>query len=103
MICRGAWVCPDCGGQIKFRGKVKRILRTKGGAVEWIEIRRVVCEECGKIHRELPDCLFPHKHYAAEIIRGVSDGTITADNLDYEDRPCEATMERWKKEFRRKK
>ena len=38
-------------------------------------IRRLKCSNCGRLHRELPDCLVPYKHYASEVISGVLDGS----------------------------
>ena len=96
MVTNDESTCPECGGTLKQRGHVKRIVRTKGGNTHWIKIRRLVCNECGKEHRELPDCLLPYKHYEAEIIKGVISGIITSDDLDYEDYPCEMTMKRWR-------
>lgn len=34
-------------------------------------IRRLHCEECDRIHHELPDCLVPFKRYEAEVIESV--------------------------------
>lgn len=48
------------------------------------------------MHSELPDYIFPHKHYEVEIIQGVLDGYITSDTLGYENYPCAETMEIWK-------
>ena len=58
-------------------------------------IRRLKCSNCGKLHRELPDCLVPYKHYASEEISGVLDGVISPDDEDSADYPCEMTMRRW--------
>lgn len=95
MIINNESTCPKCAGHLKPIGKVKRIIRTKGGDKHWIKIRLLVCIKCGKTHRELPNYLFPYKHYEASIIEGVLDGTITYYDLDYEDYPCEITMKRW--------
>ena len=58
-------------------------------------IRRLKCSSCGKLHRELPDCLVPYKHYASEVISGVLDGIVTPEDDDSADYPCEMTMLRW--------
>ena len=58
-------------------------------------IRRLKCQKCGTLHRELPDILVPHKHYAAEVVSGVLDGFITSDDEDCADYPCSTTMHRW--------
>lgn len=87
--------CSFCGGTLKLYDKVSRIVRKKGGIKDWIEIRRLRCVDCRKIQRELPDYIFPYKHYHGSIINGVLNGDITPDDIDYEDYPCEMTMRRW--------
>lgn len=88
--------CPICGGELKYYDLVKRIVRTKNGFARKVIIRRLKCRKCGKVHRELPDFLFPYKQYDADIIKGVIEGLITSETLGYEDYPCEMTMKRWK-------
>ena len=87
--------CKRCGGDLRYYDSVRRMIRTKGGHKCWIKVQRLKCDDCRKIHRELPDYIFPYKHYDAETIRGVLDGTITSDTLGYEDYPCEMTIKRW--------
>lgn len=87
--------CPKCGGQLKHYDRVRRIVRTTGGLITWTKIRRMICSTCGAIHREIPNYIFPYKHYESRIIRGVILGDISPCDLDYEDYPCEATMIRW--------
>lgn len=87
--------CGECGAQLKHRDFVKRIKKTKGGTTSWISVERLICEGCGKIHRQLPKDLLPYKHYDASIIKGVVSGKITPEHIDYEDYPCEMTMIRW--------
>jgi uncharacterized Zn finger protein len=96
MINNNESTCPDCGGYLKYYDKVKRIVRTKGRISKYIEIRRLRCVECGEIHRELPDDIYPYKQYEAEIIRGVLEELIIPDTIGFEDYPCEMTMIRWK-------
>lgn len=95
MIRGNTTNCPNCGGVLKYYDRVKRIIRTKGGGKTFLYLRRFRCEECNKLHRELPDSIFEHKHYDSEIICGVIEGLITPDTIGYEDYPCEATMNRW--------
>lgn len=40
--------------------------------------------------------VLPHKHYEADIIEGVVDGTINEENLCNKNYPCESTMRRWR-------
>lgn len=95
MVIGNVSNCPDCGGELKHYDKVKRIIRTKGRAAEYIDIQRVRCVNYGKTHRELPRSMIPYKQYSSELIKGVLDGYITPETLGYEDYPCEATMARW--------
>ena len=96
MIRHNKLICPYCGGNLKYYDSVSRIVRTKNGATQWITIRRLRCPLCGSIHRELPEFLFPNKHYEAEVIRGVLEGIITQNTLGFEDYPCEIMMKRWR-------
>ena len=95
MVSSGETICPNCNGKLKYFDGVKRIVRTKSRRTEWIELRRLRCVECGALHRELPEELYPYKQYEAEVIQGVIEGIITCETLGYEDYPCEMTMIRW--------
>lgn len=90
-------ICLGCGGELKHRDYVKRIIKSDGGKIKWIIIPRLICCKCGKVHRQLPNSLKPFKHYNAHIIYGVINGSITSNDIKYEDYPCEMTMSRWKK------
>lgn len=96
MVLKNVLECPECQGTLKYYDNANRVLRTKGRVTNNIKIRRLRCSNCGKIHRELPDYIFPYKQYEAEIIRGVLEGFITSETIGYEDYPCEMTMIRWK-------
>ena len=89
--------CKVCGGELKHRDYVKRIVKTKGGEKEFIDVERMICKNCGRICRILPKNLSPFKHYENDVIEGVREGLITPDTLGYENFPSEMTMERWKK------
>lgn len=95
MVPEGVPICPKCEGKLRYFDTVKRIVRTKALATEWIDIRRLRCTVCGSVHRELPEDVFPYKQYEAEIIVGVLEGLITCETLGFEDYPCEMTMVRW--------
>lgn len=96
MIRSSKTLCPKCGGKVVYYDSVKRIVRGKYGKKRNVRIRRMKCSKCNSIHRELPDFLFPYKHYEADIIIGVIEGLITCDILWFEDYPCEATMLQWR-------
>lgn len=88
--------CPICNhDSLEYRDSRSRIRKKEGGIKEHLHIRRFKCSCCGTLHNELPDCLVPHKHYDAETISGCIDGVVTADDLDSEDYPCVATLQRW--------
>lgn len=93
--------CKRCGGELKHRDYVKRIVKTKGGEKTFIQIERMICKSCGSIFRILPEGLEPFKHYEKEVINGVIEGLITTDTLGYENFPTELTMERWKKSHKK--
>lgn len=95
MVSNNESTCPNCSGELKYYDKVDRIIRSKRRNTKWITIRRMRCQVCGGLHRELPNDIFPYKQYEAEIIRGVLEGFITPETIDYEDYPCEMTMIRW--------
>ena len=96
MINNNQSNCPQCGGQLKYYDSVKRIVRTKNCMANKIIIKRLKCINCGRVHREIPDCVLPYKQYEADIIFGVIEGLITSDTLGFEDYPCEMTMLRWR-------
>jgi hypothetical protein len=43
----------------------------------------------------IPAFMVPFKHYSAEVISGVIDEVVTADDEDSENHPSEWTMRRW--------
>lgn len=87
--------CPSCGGRLCYRDCRKRIMRHEGGGKDWLLIRRFRCKKCHHYHNELPDCVLPYKHYETEVISGVLDGIVTADDADSENYPSLTTMQRW--------
>jgi hypothetical protein len=95
MVTDGMSNCPTCGGSLKHYDRVKRFIRTKGGIKYEYRIRRLRCVVCNKLHRELPEFIFPYKQYEAHIILGVLEGLITPETIGFEDYPCEITMIRW--------
>lgn len=99
MIISNESTCPTCCGDLKYYDKVQRIVRTKGRASKWVELRRFKCVKCGAVHRELPDDILPYKQYEAEVIRGVLEGFITSDTLGFEEYPCDMTMIRWRTRY----
>lgn len=99
MIRSGVLLCPGCAGPLVYFDTVRRKLWTRNQEKQLILIPRYRCPACGTIHRALPDTVVPYQRYEAELIRGVLEGLITVETLGYEDYPCEATMERWRRRF----
>ena len=95
MIRVGEQTCPKCGQVLEYHDTVRRIVRSKGRLTKTVYIRRLRCQVCNGLHRELRETIFPYKQYEAEVIRGVLEGFITSDTLGYENYPCEATMHLW--------
>lgn len=77
--------CPICGEPLAYRDSCQRIMLLEGRERRIYIIRRLKCHQCGRIHRELPDCLAPFKHYATEVISGVLDGIVTPEDDDSAD------------------
>lgn len=96
MDTDGSLTCSICGKSLRYYDSVSRIVRTKGRKTEYVKVPRYQCQSCGRIHRYLPDYIYPYKQYDAEIIKGVLGGFITCETIGYEDYPCEMTMIRWK-------
>lgn len=88
--------CPICGKVLSYRDTCERVMLLEGRERRIYFIRRLKCQNCGKIHRELPDCLVPYKQYAAEVISGVLDGIVTPEDEDSVEYPSEVTMKRWR-------
>lgn len=88
-------VCPVCGGAVRHRDYVRRIVRNGGPEKKWIVVERFECCECRLVRRYLPEYLLPFKHYRKDIIEGFVFGWLTTDDLLYEDYPCDMTIKRW--------
>ena len=83
---------------MKYRDRVKRHTRQKGGDKIWFEIERYKCETCCRIHRAIPAFLAPFKHYCLGLITAVLDCRILPREYEEEHNyPVEITMERWKR------
>lgn len=94
--------CGTCGGEMKYRDRVKRYVRTAYGERYVIFVPRYACRGCGAVRRVLPDTLLPYRHYEKGIIFGVVEGTITFYSEGFEDYPCEMTVKRWMDIYGRK-
>lgn len=95
MISKNEAICPVCGGELKYYDRVRRIVRSRYGKVNYIWVRRFKCLSCDKTHREIPETILPYKQFESEIIFGVREGLINSNVLGFEDNPSEDTMRRW--------
>ncbi|KGT37745.1 hypothetical protein P421_13520 [Heyndrickxia coagulans P38] len=81
---------PCCGKHMKVIGTRDRKAIDRSGKKHIYNIRRLRCEQCGKIHHELPEFLVPYKRYKAKCIEMVltnpSNHDVPAD---------ESTLYRW--------
>ena len=90
--------CPYCSGRLSHKDFRLRIVRWDNEGKEYIIIRVLYCAKCKTSHRELPDFLVPHKHYAAEVIETVIDEKpMACHGAD------ETTVRRWIAWFKRVK
>lgn len=89
--------CGKCNGELKRYDSVWRMIKRKGGEKKKILVERFRCSDCGSVKRNLPDYIYPYKHYESDIIDGVIEGLIDSDTLGFENFPCDMTMQRWKK------
>ncbi|WP_353733612.1 DUF6431 domain-containing protein [Rossellomorea vietnamensis] len=87
--------CPCCNHQdFKVIGSRERKLKDERGMARTFIIRRLRCQQCNKIHHELPDLMIPYKRYAADVIEETifqtAHLTVAAD---------ESTIYGWRKWF----
>ena len=86
--------CPCCGGKLIVIGSRKRKYIKGSGENCSLVIRRLRCQQCNRIHHELPDILVPYKRYDSESIEAVVTGSsalsVSAD---------ESTLVRWRSWF----
>lgn len=74
--------CPVCGGSLKYRDRVPRIMRRYNDEKHRVMIERRKCTSpsCGKIHRCLPSQLTKFKHFLTEIIEDTVDDVVTPED-----------------------
>ncbi|MED4207591.1 DUF6431 domain-containing protein [Neobacillus mesonae] len=81
FLVRGAGRIPSpcCGKSMSVIGTRERKSRESSGETKVYNIRRLGCDQCGRIHHELPDFLVPYKRYKAECIESVLANPSTHD------------------------
>ncbi len=89
-------ICPDCKtGNLVHKDFCDRICKDIGGKKKIYQIPRGICENCGRIHRIIPDFMVPFGQYSKKVVEQVKNGDITIeDALDF---PCDMTIQRWTK------
>jgi len=88
-------ICSLCGGGVEYRDSVFRYVKNMLSETRRFLLRRLRCQICGKLHRELPDIIQPFKHYESDVIQSVIDDSEDAKKCGADNR----TMRRWKSEF----
>ena len=96
MIFGESIICPSCGQDMRYYDSVKRTVKGRANSKRVIKIKRYRCHICSRVHRQLPNYIFPYKQYDSEIIIGVIENLITCETFGFEDYPCELTMIRWR-------
>lgn len=86
--------CPCCGDRLTIIGSRKRKCMKGSGETITLNIRRLRCTQCKKIHHELPDFVVPYKRYEVDCIENVVGDPTTSDTA-----ADECTLYRWKRWF----
>lgn len=84
-------LCPVCNFLMSGYDKRRRSVIRDDGEREIYLLRRFRCPQCKSIHLQIPDCIEPQKHYAAEIISNTITGAADCCPAD------NSTIRRWKK------
>jgi len=95
IISMVASKCPKCGGSVYHRDNKFRSSKKLCGEVRRFKLRRLLCDNCTKLHTEIPDIIQPFKHYDSETIQSVIDGGEKAMDCVADD----STINRWKSDF----
>ena len=87
--------CPCCGGHFKVIGsRIRKYIDEASEKIK-LNIRRLRCRICERIHHELPDFLAPYKRYENSCIEAVVSGSPNISvPVD------ESTIFRWRQWFR---
>lgn len=89
MVNSGCDICPNCGGTLKFYDVVNRTVLDYEREKHFISVRRLVCTNCKRTHREIPEDVIPYRRYYKHVI-------FEADQDYIDDYPCEMTLKRWR-------
>jgi len=103
-------ICPCCSGALECIGSRTRTCINETSDKRKLIIRRLRCEECVRIHHELPDMLIPYKRYESKCIEAVieqnaglaaSFGRCSPMQPGLAVAADESTIRRWREWFRR--
>lgn len=83
-------ICPVCGTFLIVRDSRHRKVKDSSGGVYFFKLRRLRCMHCNQVHLEIPDCLYPNKHYFRDSITAAIEGSIDYCAAD------DSTIRRWK-------
>lgn len=89
--------CPLCFGAVKCKDTRKRILRISNGQTIWLQITRVKCRQCGRLHSLLPDCVVPYKQYSKMTIQQALQYKSCSKTLNIAAE--ESTINRWRRAY----
>jgi len=95
IITAEAVRCPYDGGELVYRDSVFRNVKNLSSENARFLLRRLRCLICNKTNRELPDIILPYKHYRADVIQAVLDGSEEAADCHADN----STIRRWKDAF----
>lgn len=89
MVNIGDEFCPNCGGKLRFYDVISRGVLDYEREKHYISVRRLVCTNCKRVHREIPEDVIPYRRYYKHVI---FDGQLSL----IDDYPCEMTIKRWR-------
>ena len=74
--------CTICGGSLRYRDKVPRIMKRYNGEKSHVMIERRKCQnpDCSRLHRCLPAQLTRFKHFLTEIIEDTVDDIVVPED-----------------------
>lgn len=82
--------CPKCGTRTKVRDSKRRKVIDESGTEYTFSLLRFRCDNCRKLHTEIPDCIIPYKQYGQKVINDVLSGRCDYYVVD------DSTVWRWK-------
>ncbi|WP_409365320.1 DUF6431 domain-containing protein [Alicyclobacillus cycloheptanicus] len=86
--------CPCCQSRLYIIGSRKRTWIQSSGNKAKIIIRRLRCQDCRKIHHELPNFLVPYHRHEAQVIEDAVMDKAAPTGVE------ESTIRRWRQWFK---